>query len=608
MKKKPVLTRSRISLLVLWAGFSLLLASCETGGGKKAPEENLMEMHFFLPLEIKGFDPSQANDLYSHLALAQIYEPLYQYAYLERPFKVEPLLAAEMPRISEDKLVYTIPLKKGVRFQDDPCFKSSEGKGREMNAEDVIFSFKRIADKRVNSNGWWIFSDRIPGLDEFREKSAAAQGMGIYNVPVEGLSAPDPSTLVIRLKKPYPQMIYVLTMSYGCVVPREAVEMYGEEFLNHPVGTGPFKLESFNPKSKIVYVGNPDFRGETYPSQGTKEDEEIGLLADAGKSLPFLDKLTFHILKESSAMWLQFLAGNLDRASIPKDNYDTAIDAGKNLKEELAQKGIKLWKVPLLDLTYQAFNMEDPIVRRSLALRQALSLAMNVDQMIVNLYNNRAIRARGPIPPGLAGYDPNLVNPYARYDLEEAKRKMAQARQELNLKPDDVLELTYDSQSNDITARQFDEFVVDCFSQLGVKIKYNVNTWPQFLDRIKNKKGQVWGSAWGADYPDAENYLQLLYGPNSSPGDNSANYSSPEFDMMYQKIREMDDSPERTELYKKMAEIAIRDCPWVFCVHRLGFYLQHGWLLNYKPHDLANNTFKYYKIDRELKKKLKEKL
>ena len=608
MKKGYERVWIRTILLALCVGFSLLLPSCGNGAGKPAQEKELMEMHSFLPLEIKGFDPSQANDLYSHTALAQVYEPLYQYAYLERPFKVEPLLAADMPRISEDKLVYTIPLKKGIRFQDDPCFKSTGGKGREISSGDVIFSFKRIADKRVNSNGWWIFSDRIPGLDEFREQSNSAQGMEIYNVPVSGLSAPDPFTLVIRLKKPYPQLIYVLTMSYCCIVPREAVEIYGEEFLNHPVGTGPFKLESFNPKSKIVYVRNPNFRRETYPVKGTKEDEDTGLLADAGQSLPFLDKITFHIMKESSAMWLQFLSGNLDRAGIPKDNYDTAIDAGKNLKQELAQKGIRLWKIPLLDLTYQSFNMEDPIVGGSPALRQALSLALNVDQMIVNLYNNRAIRARGPVPPGLAGYDPKLDNPWARYDLDEAKRKMVQARQDLNLKPDDVLELTYDSQSNDITARQFDEFVVDCISQLGVKIKYNVNTWPQFLDRIKNKKGQMWGSAWGADYPDAENFLQLLYGPNASPGDNSSNFQSQEYDRLYQQAREMEDSPKRTEIYKKMVEIAVRDCPWVFCVHRLGFYLQQGWLLNYKPHDLANNTYKYYRIDLELKKKLKEKL
>ncbi len=572
------------------------------------PAAERMEMHVALPLEIKGFDPSQANDLYSHTALCQIYETLYQYAYLERPFKVEPLLADGMPAVSPDKLTYTIHIKKGVRFQDNACFKATGGKGRELTASDFIFSFKRIAHKRVNSNGWWIFRNHIVGLDEFREKTLDAKGMKIYDEPVAGLSAPDKYTLVIRLKKPYPQLKYILTMSYTSAVPREAVEYYGEEFLNHPVGTGPFRLKEWVRKSRIVYERNPTFHGETYPTKGAPEDEKMGLLANAGKSLPFLDKLTFHIIKESSAMWLQFLAGNLDRAGIPKDNYETAIDAKKNLRAELAKKGIHLWKTPMLDVTYQAFNMEDPILGKSLALRQALSLSLDVDAMIVILYNNRAIRAQGPIPPGLAGYDANFKNPYAHYDLKRAKEKMAQARKELGLKPGEEIHLTYDSQSNDVTARQFDEFVIDCFSNLGIKITYNVNTWTQFLDRIKNKKGQIWGGAWAADYPDAENFLQLLYGPNGAPGDNAANYKNPEFDKLYRKVSTMQDCPERTALYKKMVAIATKDCPWIFCTHRLGFGLQHGWLKNYKPHDLAGNTYKYYRIDNALKKKLRKRL
>jgi len=594
----------RLAAFLSIAAAVFFLFSCTSSDDSSG----LMEMHAALPMEIKGFDPSQANDLYSHTALAQVYEPLYQYAYLERPFRVEPLLAESMPELSEDKLSCTIRIKKGVLFQDDPCFKDAGGKGRELTAADFIYSFQRIADKRVNSNGWWIFQDKIKGLDEFREKTANSKGMTIYDEPVEGLTAPDDHTLVIKLKKPYPQLGYILTMSYSCVVPREAVETYGEEFLNHPVGTGPFMLNNWLRKSKIEYVRNPNFRGEIYPSKGAPEDRDMGLLEDAGKPVPFLDRLTFHIIKESSTVWLQFLSGNLDRSGIPKDNYNTAIRADKTLKQDLADKGIRLWKTPRLDITYQAFNMEDPILGESPALRQALSLSLNMDQVIDNFYNHRAIRAKGPIPPGLNGYDPELENPFSRYDPEEAARKLEEAKKELGLGPDDVIELTYDSQNNDITSRQLDEFIVDGFSELGIKIKYNVNTWPQFLDRVKNKKGQLWGAAWGADYPDAENFLQLLYGPNASPGDNGANYRNPGFDELYRKASRMEDSPERTALYKKMARIAIADCPWIFCSHRLGFALQHGWLKNYKPHDLAQNTYKYYRIDPNMKTKLKGRL
>jgi len=261
---------------------------------------------------------------------------------------------------------------------------------------------------------------------------------------------------------------------------------------------------------------------------------------------------------------------------------------------------------PDVDLVYVSFNMEDPLLGKSIALRQALSLCVNRDQMIHNFYNNRALPAMGPIPPGLSGYDPNFVNPYARFDLAEAKRKMEQARRELNLKPDDEITLLYDSQSNDITARQMDEFFVDAFTHLGVKIKYNVNTWPQFLDRIKNRKGQIWGGAWGADYPDAENFLQLLYGPNSSPGENSSNYKNPEFDSLYEKIRTMEDSPERTEIIRRMVNLAVKDCPWIFCAHRIRFGIYQGWLKNYKFSVFSNNDYKYYRIDNNVKKELKK--
>lgn len=589
----------RILCILFLGGTAAFLVSC---GGETVVDNGL---HFALSLEIKGFDPSQANDLYSHTALVQIYEPLYQYSYLERPFKLEPLLAESMPEISRDRMEYTIPIKKGVVFQDDPCFKEAGGKGREITARDFIYSFKRIADKRVNSNGWWIFQNRIKGLDEFREKSENAVGNEIYAETVEGLVAEDDYTLLIKLKEPYPQLIYILAMAYTCVVPREAVECYGEEFLNHPVGTGPFMLKNWVRRSKIEYVRSASFRGETYPVAGEPGDDSRGLLADAGKSVPFMDNLTFHIRRETSAMWLEFKMGNFDRAGIPKDNYDSVIDEEKNLREDFARRGINLWKTPLLDITYIAMNMEDPVLGKSLALRQALSLSVNVEELIHSIYNHRAIAAKNPIPPGLEGYDPDFENPMCRYDIKAAKEKIVLAKKELGMAEDEVFEFSYDSQNSNTTARQMDQFVIGYFQDIGVKINYNVNTWPQFLERIKYGKGQIWGAAWGADYPDAENFLQLLYGPNKSPGDNGANYQNPEYDALYEKTRTMQDCPERTEIYEKMARIAAHDCPWIFNTHRESYALYYDWMKNYKPHDVGSNFYKYYRVDPEQRERMK---
>ncbi len=584
---------------------ALMLVSC---GGSNDAADGGMVLNAPLIMDIKGFDPAQSSDLYTHTAISQVYESPYQYSYLERPYQVEPLTAAAMPEFTSGGLLCRIRLKSGIHFHDNPCFTKTQGKGRLLTAHDYIFSFKRIADAREDSTGWWVFRDRIKGLDEFRKKTVSAEGLGVYDEPVAGLQAEDDHTLLIHLTSPYPQLVYILTMSFAAAIPREAVEYYGEEFLNHPVGTGPFIFREWIPNSRIVYDRNPDYHHDVYPSRGEENDRQINLLADAGKAVPFADRLVLRIMKERSAMWLEFMAGNLDHSTIPKDNYPDVIEGAGRLKASMSEKGIGIWIVPSLDLTYVAFNMKDPILGRCLALRQALSLCIDMDELIRNIYNGRAIRAHGPIPPNLSGYDPSFVNPMARYNLEEAREKMAQARRELGLKPEDVLEFTFDAQSNDVTARQLDEFFIHAFSEIGVRIRYNANDWTQYLDRIKNQKGQIWGAAWLGDYPDAENFLQLLYGPNEAPGSNDANYRNGDFDRLYTQMSLIPEGPERDALITRMVQIAVADCPWIFCSHRIIYSLHHGWLINFKYNDLSMNFYKYLRIDEEKKRELKKQL
>jgi oligopeptide transport system substrate-binding protein len=582
---------------------AILFAGCSKPGEQQT--QNAMVGNFFMPTKIKGFDPVLAEDLYSHIAMKQIYESPYQYAYLKRPYEVVPCLADAMPQLSSDRLTVTIKIKQGILFQDDPCFQQTGGKGRELVAQDFVFSLKRLADVRNQATGWWIFNNRVVGLDEFHKKSVGANGMGIYDEPVQGLKALDKYTLQLKLTEPYPQLKYVLTMMYTAAVPREAVEYYGKEFLNHPVGTGPYKLRTWVTGSKITYDRNPTFRKELYPSEGEPRDRELGLLDDADQPLPFMDTVNVFIITQTATMWQAFMKGDLDRAGIPKESYDRAIDANKNLRQELQDKGIRLWKEPTLDLVYVAFNMEDPLLGKNLELRQAISLAINRDRIIEDFYNHRAIPAQGPIPPGLSGYDPQLRNPFARYDIDEARRLLAEAGF-----PDGkgLPEFTFDSQGEDPTSRQMDEAMINDLARVGIKTRYVVNTWPKFLERINQRKGQIWGAAWAADYPDPENFLQLLYGPNEAPGTNGSNYKNSEYDRLYEKMRSMDDGAERAAIMKQMVDIVIRDCPWAFIAHRLSFVLQHAWLKDYKPHDLAPSEFKYYKIDSALRERLRKQL
>jgi ABC-type transport system substrate-binding protein len=276
----------------------------------------------------------------------------------------------------------------------------------------------------------------------------------------------------------------------------------------------------------------------------------------------------------------------------------------KDLLPSMEKMGVTLWREPSLDVTYTGFNWEDPVVgagkteaqaRRNRLLRRAMSLAFDARSQIDILRNGRAIPAMGPIPPGLPAYDEDLENPWRVLDYDKAIEKAKALMAEAGF-ADGGPTLTAESVSS-ISGRQFDEFFINCMANIGIRVRMNYNTWPGFLDKVKRRKAQVFSMAWLGDYPDAENFLQLFYGPNASPGPNNANYSNPEFDALFEKARVMQPGPERTALYRKCQEIVIDDCPWIFQVHRVGFILQHRWLGNYKPHDIAAGTQKYYRVD-----------
>lgn len=566
-----------------------------TSRSQKDPPNTL---HLALSAKVKGLDPIFADDLYSGTEVARVYEGLLQYHYLKRPYVLMPNLAESMPAVSADGKTITFKLKKGVLFQDDRCFKETGGKGRELIAEDVIYSLKRLADPKLLSSGWWLLDGKIAGLNEWREEQSKNPVVD-YSKSVEGLKALDQYTIQIGLKQRSVQFLYAFAMPFTSVVAKEAVETYGKDLGMHPVGTGPFRLQpESNLNSKIVWMRNPTYRQELYPSEGESGDAAKGLLVDAGKPLPLADKIVERVFEESQPMWLTFMSGQLDLAGIPKDNFQQAIGSDQGLSPELKQKGIQLSKDPEADITHISFNMSDPLIGKNKLLRQALSLAYDNRELIDLFYNGRAVSAHGPIPPGLSGYDPDFKNPYRAFNVAKAKEFLAKAGY-----PDGkglpALELATLSSS---TERQFTEYAQKMFGAIGVQIKANTYSWPEFQAAVKNRKGQIWSFAWGGDYPDAENFLQLFYSKNASPGSNDSNYSHPEFDRLYEKSLTLLDGPERTALYRQMVSILVEDCPWIFNVHRIQFSLNQQWLKNYKRHGFEHNSVKYYRIDPNLKK------
>ncbi|MCS6772010.1 MAG: ABC transporter substrate-binding protein [Kiritimatiellae bacterium] len=577
---------------------TLILAALLVTGCGRALLEDRAERDRTLYLasaRIRGFDPAKVSDVASAKAIALVYETLVQIAYLERPYRVEPLLADGMPETSPDGLRYTFKLRKGIHFSDDPCFPG--GRGREMTADDVVYSIKRLADRKVASSGWWAFEGRIRGLDEFRAASGGP-GPTDYNRPVEGLRAIDRYTVEFTLTKPFPQFLWVLALHYASIVPREAVEYYGDRFAARPVGSGPYRLIEWRRNYRKIFERNPKWaetgRVDRYPSRGEPGDEQAGLLADAGKPLPLIDRIVMYVIADSTTQWMMFLRGELDESDISRDNWSVVIGPDGNLLPELAARGIRLTVSPQLRINYIGFNMNDPVVGPNRALRLALTCAFNSEEWI-RLHNGRVRRARGPIPSTLAGYEPDY-DPYP-FNLERARAYLVEAGYPGGRDPATGrrVELTLElGRADDPELRQAAELIAAFFDRIGVALRLSFNNGPAFFEKLERGQAQMFYVGWLGDYPDAENFLQCLYGPNSDGGPNRAHYRSSEFDRLFEQVRVMEDSPERTALYSRLARIAMDDAPWIFVAEPLSYTLHQSRLRNRKPHLFPYGVEKYY--------------
>ncbi len=546
--------------------------------------------------KIQGFDPVFASDAYSSQAVGKVYESLYQYHYLKRPYTLVPNLASAMPEVSEDGLTYKIPLKKGVLFHNDECFPN--GKGREMKASDVAYSIRRLADPKLQSTGWWLLENKVLGLDEWRKAG------GDYSAPIKGLETPDDYTVIFKLKRPFPQFLYALAMTFTSVTPKEAVEKYGEEFLNHPVGTGPFTMAPYEQNYRIVFEKNPNYRQEFYPTEGEESDAEKGLLKASGKTVPFVDKIVLQIIREPQPAWLSFEKGRVDMFGIPKDNFDKVVAPGDAITDAYKEKGIVLHISPSLDITYIAFNNADSLFKDNVHLRRAMSLAYNIDEVNKLFYNGRTLKAQSIIPPGIAGFREDYVNPYREFNLVKAREEMEKAGYP---KGEGLPVIKYETIAS-TTSRQMAEYFVKSMAKIGVRVEVSTSTWPQFIQKVNTKQAQMFGMAWGADYPDGENFLQLLYSPNGAPGSNGSNFSNPVYDSLFATSSVMQDSPERTALYERLNQMAAEQVPMIYGVHRKSFVVKHGWVRNYKYHEFSQGMEKYYDIDLEEKKRLYQKM
>jgi len=609
MKSFRTVARRCSALTISLFGPLLVVASFTSCTGNRG-DGNLQVIHGAWKDDVKTWDPANAYDEITLDYEPSINETLYQYDYLSPTYKLIPLLAADMPTFSADQKTVTIRLRHGIMYQDDPCFKDTSGKGREMKAQDFVYEIKRLALPSIDSQGYWIFDGKMVGINAFHDKLLKAPSQSemlklLNSESVEGAKALDDYTIQLKFLKPYPQLMYVLAMTFTSPVPPEATAMYADEqgnLTDHPVGTGPFVLKKWEHGKEIVLEKNPHYHTEFYPTAGAEEYRAQGMLADAGKQLPFLDRIDVQIIKEDQPQWLNFLKGRQDIIQLQKDNFPEAIVNQVNLSPEMTSKGVHLNISTGVRFFYISMNMLDPLVGKNKYLRQALSASIDREKYIETFTNGSGKKQTTALPPGVVDRPETSAIKYD-FDLEHAKQLLAKAGYPNG---NGLPPLNFDLRGADTLSRQLGDFFTQQWARIGVKINVIANTFPAYLEKTKKGNLQLSYGGWGMDYPDAENVYQLLYGPNKAPGPAEANFDNPEMNKLYEQLQVLPPGAAHAAAIKKADDILQEEVPWALLYYHAVYYLTQPWILNFRGSEIIENKYKYLRVNTDVKKRYLE--
>lgn len=638
----------------------------------------------------KTFDPARAYSSNEYLFIAQIYEPPFQYHYLKRPYTLAPLTAVSVPApVYLDKQerrlprnppsaevaysIYEIRLRHGIYYQPHPAFaREADGRHayhaldhqnlgdmraigdfprvdtRELVAADYVYQIKRLAHPKVHSPILSVMNDYIVGIREYADllkreyaKIAGGRDTGVYldlaKFPLAGVEEVDRYTYRVKIRGKYPQLLYWMAMPFFAPMPPEVDRFFSQPGMAernltldwYPVGSGAYMLTVNNPNRQMVLERNPHYHEELYPAEGEPEDGPAGLLADAGKRLPFIDKVVFSLDKESIPRWNKFLQGYYDRSAVLPEGFDQAIrftgEGDTEVSDTMKQKGIQLLTTVAASTYYLGFNMLDPLVggytERARKLRQAISIAIDFEEQISIFENGRGIAAQGPLAPGIFGYREGQggINPYVydwvdgkprRKPIEYARQLLIQAGYPGGVNPASgrPLSINYETPAIGPERKAQLDWMLKQFSKLGIQLVVRATDYNRFQEKMRKGDAQIYDWGWNADYPDPENFLFLLYGPNKKvgyDGENASNYDNPEFNRLFERMKNMENTPERAAIIDQMLEIARRDAPWIWGMHPKNFLLEHSWMHNTKLHQMANNTLKYSRLDPDKRAELR---
>ncbi|HUF21499.1 MAG TPA: ABC transporter substrate-binding protein [Burkholderiales bacterium] len=633
----------------------------------------------------KHLDPAQSYFENEFVFTGQIYMPPLQYHYLKRPYELVPFAAAQMPearyfdsngrRLPDtapaqrvDFTVYEIRIRSGILYQPHPAFAMGEdsrplyiGLGqrelrryrnlpdfretgtRELVAEDFVYQIKRLAHPKLHSPIVGLMSEYIVGLRDYAHRlEDAARNLpnDVYldldQFNISGVRSVDRYTYQVRINGKYPQFLYWLAMPFFSPVPHEAERFYRQPGMPanlsldwYPVGTGPYMLTLNNPNRTMRLERNPNFAGEPYPSEGEDGDAEAGLLDDAGSTMPFIDKAVFSLEKESIPYWNKFLQGYYDASGITPEGFDQTVlltpTGEARLTEEMRERGINLQTSVSTSTIYLGFNMLDPLVggrtEQARKLRQAISIAVDMEELISIFRNGRGVLAHSPLPPGIFGHREGEegINSHVydwvdgtvqRKPVEEAKALLAEAGYPngFDAETGRPLIVYLDTTLVGPEGKSRADWFAKQFQKIDLQLVIRISDLNRLQEKLRNGTAQIYLLGWNADYPDPENFMTLLYGPRSRAkvgGDNASNYANPEFDTLFERMRNMENTPEREQIIRRMTGIVQRDAPWAFAFHPTDYTLHHAWVYNRKPNKMAINGLKYQRIDPDIREQMR---
>ncbi len=551
-----------------------------------------------------GFDPAASSDLYSASVQRAIFDTLYSFDYLARPYRRTMRTAAAMPEITDEGRTWTMRVRPGIYFADDPAFK---GKKRELVATDYVYSWKRLLDPRVRSPFSWYLQDKVVGAEPVIE-AAKRSGRFDYDAPIEGLMALDRYTVRLKLIDPDYIMAGYLTQSPMSAVAREVIEAYADPntgwAMANPVGTNAYMLKSWRRGAQIVLEANPNYRDEVFPDSADPADKEL-VAKMRGKKLPIVGRIEISIMDESNPRLLAFNSGALDYVNIPTELADHVLDPASRLRPEFVDRGVTMSRVTQPALQYAYFNMEDPVIggytRDRIALRRAIAIGFDTPSLIRVVYQGQALPATQPIPPNLPGHDDSW-NVGVKYDPQAAnalldkfgydKRDAEGFRKQPNGSP---LMITMASATS-ARDRDFDELWQKSMKGIGIRLDFLKQKWPDLIQMGKHGKLQMWRVGWITTYGEGDAFAQLLYSKNIEQT-NYARFSLPEYDDLYRASRRLPDGAERNRIYRRMSELVAAYNPWWLGIYQIESTLVQPWMRGYKKNAYWEHPWEYLDVD-----------